>query len=85
MFWLLRLCFRDRCLVGDDVGELGHFEGSGEAADAAVGELHDAVDEGEEGVILAHGHVLSGADFAAALANQDVAGAHDFSGVFFDA
>lgn len=67
------------------MSELGHLEGSCEAADAAVGEFDHAVYQGEQGVIFAHADVLSGADFAAALADQNATCAHDFSGVFFDA
>ena len=62
-----------------------HFNGSanplfhGQDADegavlAAFVELHHAVDEGVEGVIFAHTHVLAGVVDGATLADNDVAG-----------
>jgi hypothetical protein len=59
-------------LCRDHVGELGKLVFAGEALHALVGELHDAVGHGVEGVIGAFGHVQAGADFGAALANNDV-------------
>lgn len=41
---------------------------------SAFVELHHAVDEGVQGVILAHTHVLAGVVGRAALADDDVAG-----------
>ena len=37
-------------------------------------EPHDAIDKGEQRVVFAHAHVAAGAEFGAALANDDVAG-----------
>lgn len=65
--------------------ELGIFEGSGEAADALVGEANDAGSEGEQGVVAADFHVLSRADFGATLANQDVADLGELTSVFLHA
>ena len=55
------------CLLGgDDADE--------RAVLTAFVELHDAVDEGVEGVILAHADVLAGVVDRAALTDDDVAG-----------
>ena len=37
-------------------------------------ELHSAVDEGEQGVILPLAHVVAGVDLGSALSDKDVAG-----------
>ena len=56
---------------------VGGFDGEDvdPAAIAAAGELHFAVDEGEQGVVLAETDVLAGIDRGAALPDEDVAGA----------
>lgn len=64
------------------VRKLGHLEGAREAADAAVGELHDTVCQSKQGVVFANANVLARADFGAALANEDVTRDRDFAGVF---
>ena len=44
------------------------------AAAAVILELHRAGDLGEQRVVLAHAHVIAGADLGAALADEDLAG-----------
>ena len=50
-----------------------------------VGERHNAVLEGEQGVIAAHADVQASAEFRAALTNQDVACQDFFAAEFLDA
>src|SRR5690554_1861847 len=59
-----------RCVgasVREDVDEL---------AALALAELHPAVDRGEEGVVAAATHVLTGVELGAPLADEDRAGGH---------
>src|SRR5690606_3661413 len=49
------------------------------------GELHLAVDQRKERVVLADADVLARAHLGAALADQDVAGQHDLAAVALDA
>lgn len=70
------------CCSRNHVGELGHLEVAGKAADTLVGELHDTRSGGKQGVVLAFQDVFTGADRAAALTHDDITGLHKFTGVF---
>ena len=51
----------------------GNYRNIG-AVFATFFELYCAVNQGEQGVVLAHTHVFAGVVYCAALANDDVAG-----------
>jgi hypothetical protein len=74
----------ERTITGEEV-ETGVDAGELETTGVEPEEFDHAVYQGKKGVVFAHADVLSGADFAAALADQNATCAYDFSGVFFDA
>ena len=49
------------------------------------GELHGAVDQREQGVILAHADVIARVELGTALANENVAGLDQLTAVALDA
>ena len=55
------------------------------AAVLAAGEVHDAIDLGEQRVVLAQADVLAGLEARTALANEDRASRHGLAGEALDA
>ena len=64
------------CCVGESLG-LANVD----AVLDALGELDGAGREGEQGVVLADAHVVTGVDVGAALADENLAGLHELTAV----
>ena len=71
------------CLRGD--GDLDWLDGDEPSELTAVGELHDTVDLGEQGVIGATADVFAGFQGCSALTNQDGSTGDDLAAEALDA